>query len=170
MAHWTDDPKIHSLMTHLGKTGKTGKPTRAAYVAEQVSQIMVKIEPRAAELRAVTKDHDELVVLWEKLKEMIDHKKRHVSDLRLTFEEAKEDLLRQNPQADISIFNRDLRKALYDLDSEFQKAAVDIVDVKRGITVKRSTIRGLEDRMEKPRMQIVRQMMQLKKLPQQKAA
>ena len=41
-------------MTQLGKTGKTGKPTRIAFVAEQVSQIMMKVEPRLAELRAVT--------------------------------------------------------------------------------------------------------------------
>lgn len=37
MAHWTDDPKIHVLMMHLGKTGKTGKPTRSAFVADQLS-------------------------------------------------------------------------------------------------------------------------------------
>ena len=55
-------------MTQLGKTGKTGKPTRLAFVAEQVSQIMMRAEPRLAELRAVTNDHDELIALWEKKK------------------------------------------------------------------------------------------------------
>ncbi len=170
MVHWTDDPKIHSLMTQLGKTGKTGKPTRAAYVAEQVSQIMMKIEPRVAELRTVTKDHDELVALWEKLKDLIGNKKRHIDDLRIEFEQAKEDLLRQNPKADGSMMNRDFRQALDDLDDEFTKAAIDIVDVKQGIRVKRSTMRGLEDRMEKSRKQVLRQMMQLKRLPQQKSA
>ena len=68
MVHWTDDPRIHSLMTQLGKTGKTGKPTRLAFVAEQVSQIMMRAEPRLAELRAVTNDHDELIALWGKKK------------------------------------------------------------------------------------------------------
>ena len=170
MAHWTDDPKIHSLMTHLGKTGKTGKPTRAAYVAEQVGQIMAKIEPRVAELRAVTRDHDELVDRWEKLKDLIDHKRRHIDALRFEFEQAKEDLMRQNPKADRSMMNRDLRQALDDLDDEFSKAAIDIDDVKQGIRVKRSTMRGLEDRMEKSRKHVLRQMMQLRKLPQQKAA
>ena len=65
MVHWTDDPRIHSLMTQLDKTGK---PTRIAFVAEQVSQIMMRAEPRLAELRAVTSDHDELIALWEKKK------------------------------------------------------------------------------------------------------
>ena len=55
MVHWTDDPRLHGLMTHLGKTGKTGKPTRGAYVAGQVSKIMVKIEPMVANLSKVKK-------------------------------------------------------------------------------------------------------------------
>ena len=170
MAHWTDNPKIHSLMTQLGKTGKTGKPTRIAFVAEQVSQIMVKIEPRVAELRAATRDHDELVAKYEKLKDLIDNRKRHFADLRVLFEQAKEDLLRQNPKADVSMFNRDLRQALADLDDESTKAVADIDDVKQGIRVKRSTMRGLEDRMQLYRKQVLRQMAQLTSSPQQKAA
>ena len=157
-------------MTQLGKTGKTGKPTRIAFVAEQVSQIMMKVEPRVAELRVVTMDHDVLVALWEKLKDLIENKKRHIDDMRDEFEQAKEDLLQQNPKADISMINRDLRQALADLDDEFRKAVTDIDDVKQSIRVKRSTMRGIEDRMEKSRKQVLRQMMQLKKLPQQKAA
>ena len=168
MAHWTNDPKIHSLMTQLGKTGKTGKPTRAAHVAEQVSQIMVKVEPRVAELRVVSKDHDELFILWDKLKDLLANKKRHIDNLRLEFEQAKEDILQQNPNADISMINRELRQALTDLDDEFRNAAVDIDDVKQSIRVKRSTMRGIEDRMEKSRKLVLRQMMQLKQ-PRQKA-
>ena len=168
MAHWTNDPKIHSLMTQLGKTGKTGKPTRAAHVAEQVSQIMVKVEPRVAELRVVSKDQDELIILWDKLKDLLANKKRHIDNLRLEFEQAKEDILGQNPNADISMINRELRQALTDLDDEFRNAAVDIDDVKQSIRVKRSTMRGIEDRMEKSRKLVLRQMMQLKQ-PRQKA-
>ncbi|MCZ6538505.1 MAG: hypothetical protein O6922_01595 [Chloroflexi bacterium] len=170
MAHWTDDPKIHSLMTQLGKTGKTGKPTRIAFVAEQVSQIMVKIEPRVVELRAVTRDRDELIVKYEKLTDLIDNRKRHFADLRALFQQAKEDLLRQNPKADVLMFNRDLRQALTDLEDESARAVADIDDVKQGIRVKRSTIRGLEDRMELYRKQVLRQMAQLTGSPQKKTA
>lgn len=170
MTHWTDDPKIHSLMTQLGKTGKTGRPTRIAYVAEQVSQIMMKVEPRVAELRAVTKDLDELVALWEKKTDLIDHRKRHIDGIKIEFEQAKQDLLSQNPDADIALFNRDLRQAIADLNDDFESAVKTIDDVKQSIRVKRSTIRGIEDRMEVYRKQVLRQMIQLRKTPRQKAA
>ena len=48
--HWTDNRRIHTLMTHLGKTGKTGKLTRRAFVADQVGQKMIKIDPHLGEL------------------------------------------------------------------------------------------------------------------------
>ncbi len=157
-------------MTQLGKIGKTGRPTRIAYVAEQVSQIMMKVEPRVAELRAVTKDLDELVALWEKKTDLIDHRRRHVDGIKIEFEQAKQDLISQNPNADIAFFNKDLRQALADLDNDFESAVKTIDDVKQSIRVKRSTMRGIEDRMEKYRRQVLRQMMQLKRMPQQKAA
>ena len=170
MVHWTDDPKIHSLMTQLGKTGKTGRPTRIAFVAEQVSRIMMKIEPRVAELRTVTKDHDELVALWEKKKDLIANKSRHADGIKIEFEQAKEDLLNQNPNADIAAFNKDLRQALADLEDDYQSAMKTVDEVKQSIRVKGSTMRAVEDRMEKSRKQVLRQMMQLKRLPQQKSA
>lgn len=170
MVHWTDNPRIHSLMTQLGKTGKTGKPTRIAYVAEQVSQIMMKIEPRVADLRAATRDHDALLAKYETFKDLIENRKRHIDGIKIEFEIAKEDLLNQNPDADIAVFKKDLRSALADFDDEFQDAVNGIDDVKKAVTVKRSTTRALEDRMEKARKQVLHQMMQLKKLPEQKAA
>ena len=170
MAHWTDDPKIHSLMTQLGKTGKTGKPTRIAYVAEQVSEIMMKVEPRISELRAVKKAHDELVALWEKKKDLIANKGRNAEGIKIEFEQARIDLLSQNPDADVAAFDKDLRLALEDLESEFQDALKTVDEVKQSIRVKGSTMRGIEDRMDIYRKQVLRQMMQLKKTPDQNAA
>jgi len=167
MAHWTDDPKIHALMMHLGKTGKTGKPTRSAFVADQVSQIMVKIEPRIAEHRAVTKDIDALEATYAKLTDLIENKKRHAEGITIEFEQAKEDLLSQNPNADVQTFNKDLRQALNELEADYQKAMVDVEDVKQSLRVKLSTRRGLEDRMETYRKQVFKHIDQLIKARQQ---
>ena len=157
-------------MTQLGKTGKTGKPTRIAFVAEQVSQIMMKVEPRLAEFRAVTKDHDELVALWEKKKDLIENKSRHAGNIKFEFEQAKQDLLDQHPDADIAAFKKDLRLALADLEDEYQHAMKSVGDVKQSIRVKRSTLRAIDDRMKVQRKQVLRQMNQLRKMPEQKAA
>ena len=167
MVHWTDDPRIHSLMTQLGKTGR---PTRIAYVAEQVSQMMMKVEPRLAELRAVTSDHDKLVTLWEEKKDLIENKKRHVDGIKIEFEQAKQDLLEQNPNADIAAFSNDLRLAIADLEEQYQDAMRTVGDVKQSIRVKRSTLRAIDDRMEIYRKQVLRQMIQLRKTPERKAA
>jgi chromosome segregation ATPase len=173
MANWTDDPKIHSLMTQLGKTGQTGKPTRIAYVAAKVSDIMMKVEPLVAKLRAVKKDHDELGALWEKKKDLIANKSRHTDGIKIEFEQAKADLLSQNPNADMAAFSKDLRQALEDLEEDYQEAMRTVDEVKQSIRVKGTTLRGFEDRMEIYRKQILKQMMQLKKMParpEQKAA
>lgn len=157
-------------MTQLGKTGKTGRPTRIAFVAEQVSNIMMKVEPRVSELRAVKKDHDELVAQWEKKKDLIGNKKRHAEGIKIEFEQAKADLLGQNPNADMAAFTKDLRSALEYLEDDYQDALKTVDEVEQSIRVKRNTVRGIEDRMEMYRKQVLRQMMQLKKLPGQKAS
>lgn len=167
MVHWTDDPRIHSLMTQLGKAGK---PTRIAFVAEQVSQIMMRAEPRLAELRAVTSDHDELIALWEKKKDLVDNRSRHADGIKIEFEQAKQGLLGQNPDADIAAFSKDLRLALADLEDEYQDAMKAVGDIKQSIRVKRSTLRAIDDRMEIDRKQVLRQMIQFRKLPEQKSA
>jgi hypothetical protein len=156
-------------MTQLGKTGK---PTRIAFVAEQVSQIMMRAEPRLAELRAVTSDHDELIALWEKKKDLIDNRidnrSRHADGIKIEFEQAKQGLLGQNPDADIAAFSKDLRLALADLEDEYQDAMKAVGDIKQSIRVKRSTLRAIDDRMEIDRPQVLHQMIQFRKLPEQK--
>ena len=151
-------------MTQLGKTGK---PTRIAFVAEQVSQIMMRAEPRLAELRAVTSDHDELIALWEKKKDLVDNRSRHADGIKIEFEQAKQGLLGQNPDADIAAFSKDLRLALADLEDEYQDAMKAVGDIKQRIRVKRSTLRAIDDRLEFDRKQVLRQMVQFRKLPEQ---
>ena len=130
----------------------------------------MKVEPWVAELRAVNKHLDELVAQYEKKKDLIDHRKRYVDSIKIEFEQAKQDLLSQNPDADIALFNRDLRQAIADCNDDFDSAVNTIDEVKQSIRVKRSTARAIEDRMEKYRRQVLRQMIQLKKIPRQKAA
>ena len=170
MDHWTDDRRIHSLMTHLGKTGKTGNPTRSAFVAEQVSDIMIKIEPRVAELRTVNKELDSHLAKLGAMQDLIANKARHAEGIKIEFEGAKEDLLSQNPNADVDAFNKDLRSALADLEDDFKKASKDIDGVKQTIRVKRTTMRGIEDRMKMYENQVFKHINQLMKAAQSKAA
>jgi hypothetical protein len=170
MEHWTDDRRIHSLMTHLGKTGKTGKPTRSAFVAEQVSQIMIKIEPRVAELRNISKEKDGLMATLDKYEDLIENKKRHADGIKIEFDQAKEDLLNQNPDADAAAFDQDLKAALVDLDKDWKNALANIDSVKQTIRVKRTTMRGVEDRMKMYEQQVMRHIAQLAQAVKQSAA
>ena len=170
MEHWTDDRRIHSLMMHLGKTGKTGKPTRSAFVAEQVSKIMMKVEPRVSELRAVNKELEGHLAKLARLQDLIDNKNRHAEGIKIEFEQAREDLLNQNPNADLKAFTQDLRFALNDLEQEYQNALATIDGVKQTIRVKRTTMRGLEDRMKTYEQQVLRHMAQLANTVKKKKA
>jgi len=135
-------------MTHLGKTGKTGKPTRSAFVAEQVSGIMIKIEPRVAELRNVSKEKKGLLAKLDKFQDLIDNKKRHADGIKIEFEDAKQDMLNQNPYADDNALNKDIKIALGDLEDDYQTVLKSVDGIKQTIRVKRTTERGIEDRMK----------------------
>ena len=134
-------------MTHLGKTGKTGKPTRSAFVAEQVSGIMIKIEPRVAELRNVSKEKKGLLAKLDKFQDLIDNKKRHADRIKIEFEDAKQDMLNQNPYADDTALNKDIKIALGDLEDDYQTVLKSVDGIKQTIRVKRTTERVIEDRM-----------------------
>ena len=135
-------------MIHLGKTGKTGKPTRSAFVAEQVSGIMIKIEPRVAELRNVSKEKKGLLAKLDKFQDLIDNKKRHADGIKIEFEDAKQDMLNQNPYADDNALNKDIKIALGDLEDDYQTVLKSVDGIKQTIRVKRTTERGIEDRMK----------------------
>ncbi|HJP27372.1 MAG TPA: hypothetical protein QF694_00990 [Dehalococcoidia bacterium] len=125
------------MMTHIGKIGKTGKPTRGAFVAEQVSQIMIKVEPRVSELRSVNKEHEGHLETLGKYQDLIENKKRHAD-----------------------AFNQDLRMAIQDLEKDYQNALASIDGVKQSIRVKRTTMRGIEDCMKMYKQQVFKHIAQ----------
>ena len=75
------------------------------------------------------------------MQDLIDHKKRHAEGIVIEFDQAKEDILSQNPNADIDAFNKDLRQALLDLDAIYKKALAGVDGIKQTIRVKRTTMR-----------------------------
>ena len=106
----------------------------------------------------------------KEFQDLIDNKKRHADGIKIEFDQAKEDLLSQNPSADIDAFNKDLRQALEDLTDDYKKALSSVDGIKQTIRVKRTTMRGLEDRMEMYHKQVQRHMSQLMKPVQPKVA
>jgi len=135
-----------------------------------VSEMMIKIERRVAELRSVNKELEGLHAHLAKLKDLIDNKARHAEGIKIEFEGAKEDLLSQNPNADVDAFNKDLRQALNDLETDFKNAMSEIDGVKQKIRVKRTTMRGLEDRMKMYETQAFKYIDQLMKDAEARAA
>jgi hypothetical protein len=131
---------------------------------------MIKIEPMVSNLSAVNKDLATLHAALDKHQDLIDNKKRHADGIVIEFDQAKEDLLKQNPNADVDAFNRDLRDAMKDLEADFQTALGEVDGIKQTIRVKRTTKRGLEDRMEIYHKQVQRQMAQLMKTVTPKSA
>jgi hypothetical protein len=121
-------------------------------------------------LSAVNKDLATLHAALDKHQDLIDNKKRHADEIVIEFDQAKEDLLKQNPNADVDAFNRDLRDAMKDLEADFQTALGEVDGIKQTIRVKRTTKRGLEDRMEIYHKQVQRQMAQLMKTVTPKSA
>ena len=132
-------------MTHLGKTGKTGKLTRSAFVADQVGQKMIKSDPRVGELCNISKEKDGLFMEFDRNQDLIENMKRHAEGITFEFEQAKEDLLNQNPYADAAPFDKDLKVSLIDLDDDWINALANIDAVKLTIPVKRTIMRGVED-------------------------
>ena len=105
-----------------------------------------------------------------KKKDLVDNRGRHADGIKIEFEQAKQDLVGQNPDADIAAFSKDLRLALADLEDEYQDAMKAAGDIKQSIRVKRSTLRAIDVRMEIDHKQVLHQMIQFRKLPEQKSA
>jgi len=154
MAHWTDDPKIHELMTHLGKTGKTGKPTRSAFVADQVNRLLVQVESRMAELRKAAKEEADMSAELEKSTLFVKERKKRENELKEAIAEAKQDLVRQNPSADTRFLDQDAARAMQEFEDDQEKAESRIEDLTKSVTMKRTTMRRIEDRVEHYRKQV----------------
>lgn len=154
MAHWTDDPIIHTLMTHLGKTGATGKPTRSSFVAEQVNNLLVQVETRLAEHRKLQKEADEMNTELETKKKFVAERKKRETELRESILEAKRDLITQNPKADTRQLDQDASNAIAEFEDDQEQAAEDIEELTKSVTMKRTTLRRVDDRIEHYRKQV----------------
>jgi hypothetical protein len=108
---------------------------------------MIKIEPRVAELRNVSKEKKGLLAKLDKFQDLIDNKNRHADGIKIEFEDAKQDMLNQNPYADDTALNKDIKIALGDLEDDYQTVLKSVDGIKQTIRVKRTTERVIEDRM-----------------------
>jgi hypothetical protein len=122
MSHWTDDSKIHSLMTHLGKVRHAGKPTRSAYVAEQVNLLLVQAESRLYDRRKAAKDEEAPSAEYNKLPIFVAERAKREHELHEAIREAKQELLSQNPRADTRQFDQDASNADNEFVDEQEKA------------------------------------------------
>ena len=154
MPHWTDDPKIHELMTHLGKTGKTGKPTRSAFIADKVNVLMLRVEPLLAAQRAAAAEEAEVTREYERVGKIISERKPRQLELEVAIAKARADLLRQNPNANIMALDAESNQAMWDFEDEQEKAEESIEDLKKSVTMKRTAMRRNEDRIENYRKQV----------------
>ena len=154
MSHWTDDPKIHALMTHLGKVGATGKPTRSAYIADQINRLLVQVETRLGERRAAAKEEEQLSAEYERLTLFVKERGKRENELKASIQEAKRDLLSQNPNADTRQLDLDAQKAVQEFEDAQEKAVDQIEDLAKSVTMKRTTIRRIDDRIEHSRKQV----------------
>ena len=154
MTHWTDDPKILELMTHLGKTGKTGKPTRSAYFAEQVKRLLAQVEGRMAERRKVAGDEQALTAAFEEHKSFVSERIKRENELRQAHLAARHELLTRDPGADTAALNREAAQALAEFNERQRKAGGNIEELTKSITMKRTAMRRIDDRIEHYRKQV----------------
>lgn len=162
MAHWTDDPKIHELMTHLGKVGKSGNQTRSAFVAEQINRLLVQVESRLSDLRKLSKEEETMNAELEKSKAFVTNRPRLERELAEAIAEAKRDLVSQNPNVDSRQLDQDAMDAVAEFEDDQEKSAVAIEELTKSVTMKRTAMRRLEDRIEHYRKQVYGAMDQLK--------
>lgn len=154
MAHWTDDPNIHTLMSYLGKVGESGNPTRFAFIAEKMNRLLVQVETRLAEQRKYSKEADEMAADLEKKKKFVAERVKRERELRESIQEAQRDLISQNPKADTLQLDRDAAEAIAEFEDEQEKAADQIEELTKSVTMKRTTLRRTEDRIEHYRKQV----------------
>lgn len=154
MAHWTDDPQIHSLMTYLGKVGTNGNPTRLAFIADQMNRLLVQVETRLSEHRRIAKEADDMTADLDRNKKFVAERTALDRELRESIREAQQDLLSQNPKADTLQLDRDAAEAVNEFEDEQEKAAEQIEELTKSVTMKRTALRRTDDRIEHYRKQV----------------
>ena len=170
MAHWTDDPKIHLLMTHFGKTGQTGKPTRSAFFAEQMNRLLVQVEGRLAEHRSASKEEEVLSAEHAKLDDFLKKRKRYEAELYESIKDARQDLLQNNPVADTLQLDAMGKEAVYEFEDAQEKGHDEIVELAKVVTHKRTAVRRIDDRIEHYHKQVFRLLRDWQKAVAKKSA
>jgi hypothetical protein len=170
MADWTEDPKIRSLMAHLGKTGSTGRPTRSAYVASHMDRILKHAKTRIAERDGMAKEEQEMSAEYGRLKTFVTERNKREAELRRSLLEVKRHRLEQDPKADALQLDRDAAKVITEFQAEQEKAPEKMEDLTRSITMKRTAIRRTEDRIQHLRKQAMQLLREWQKSRQKPAA
>ncbi|MDA0233130.1 MAG: hypothetical protein O3C69_06560, partial [Chloroflexi bacterium] len=75
-------------------------------------------------------------------------------ELRESIRDAKQDLLSQNPKADTLQLDQDAATAIAEFEDEQEKAGDLIEELTKSVTMKRTTLRRVEDRIEHYRKQV----------------
>jgi len=148
MPDWADDPRIHVLMTHLGKTGPSGKPTKLSLLAGEVDKHLVQIERRRRDLERDSAKLTELREEGDHLSERARVRDRECKELLRSIDEARRDLRSQNPNADLRLFNRDAEAFLTAFDREYDAYGTRLEPVRRDLAAKQSGVRRLERRVD----------------------
>ena len=114
---WLDDPRLHNLMTYLGKR-VDGKYTRKSLAAEKVNACLVQVELRRQELETVKADLASLSEEFDSLTRLIRDRDRTINQIKIGAVEAQADLQRQNPSADTSSIARDSEAMTQDVEKQ----------------------------------------------------
>jgi SMC interacting uncharacterized protein involved in chromosome segregation len=140
-------------MTHLGQR-VDGKYTRKSLAAEKANEFLVQVEKRRSDLAAINSEIKKLTAEYEEMTRTIKDRDGNLADLKRSVAEAKEDLLRQNPSADVDRLNHDYEVLVSDFLKRYSYAQAHIEEMKQTLTVKLSAARRHEDRIEHYRKQL----------------
>ncbi len=141
-------------MTHLGRKGSGGRPTRLAYLAEKVNYYLVQVETRRPALEAAKASYARLSSEYDQLEEIIRTREIRLRALKRSLDAASREAVKKNPRIDRAALNDETNKALRAFEREHDDAFARITEVRKSVTGKRTAMRRLEDRMDHYRRQV----------------
>ncbi len=140
-------------MTHLNARAE-GKRTRKSLAAEKANDFLVQVEKRRSDLAAINSEIKKLNAEYEQMARLIRDRDAILADLKRGVAEAKADLLKQNPAADVDRLNHDYEVLVADFLKRYSYAQAHIEEMKQTLTVKLSVARRHEDRIEHYKRQL----------------
>ena len=93
----------------------------------------------------------------------------HSDEEHINYRKCRYQFLHQNPNAVGTAFNAYLKRALVDLENDYQTALQSVEEIKQTIRAKRTTEGGIEDRMKMYGKKVFKLIEQLVKAAQDKA-